>query len=154
MQSDQHLCYLLCGMYYIWACYEQNFKFLISLCTWAGWFESHLLRRQVLLPRGPYIYVYNCEFIVYAGNMSCFCCLLLNFIKFSFFKNNFRQTLSECQMVWIQIIYRAWSWSKLFANVISRQQNLPLVKSSNLLLVVQVVWASAIVRLIVQILLF
>ena len=43
-QSDQHHCYSLNGKYHIQTCYEQNFKFLASLCSWAGWFESHFVR--------------------------------------------------------------------------------------------------------------
>ena len=46
------------------------------------------------------------------GNFPCFCCCLPTFLK----KNNysFRNTLSECQMVWIQIR------TKMFAKVICR----------------------------------
>ena len=33
MQSDQRLCYLR----------FENFVFLVSLCSWAGWFESHFV---------------------------------------------------------------------------------------------------------------
>ena len=32
-QFDQHLCYLFIGKYHILTCYEQNFNFLISLCS-------------------------------------------------------------------------------------------------------------------------
>ena len=46
------------------------------------------------------------------GNFACFFCPLLNFL----FKN-------FCQTVWMQFC-RAWAGSKLFAEVISRQQKL------------------------------
>ena len=42
-QSDQHLCYLLFGKYHIKACYERNFNFVASPCSWAGLFESHFV---------------------------------------------------------------------------------------------------------------
>ena len=29
--------------YHIYSCYERNFNFLASLCSWAGWFESHFV---------------------------------------------------------------------------------------------------------------
>ena len=42
-QSDQHLCYSLIGKYHIQTCCERNFNFLATLCSWAGWFESHFI---------------------------------------------------------------------------------------------------------------
>ena len=42
-QSDQRLCYWLFGKYHILTCYGRNFSFLASLCSWAGWFESHFV---------------------------------------------------------------------------------------------------------------
>ena len=32
-QSDQRLCYSLFGKHHIYACYERNFDFLVSLCS-------------------------------------------------------------------------------------------------------------------------
>ena len=43
-QSDQHLCYSRFGKYNISAYYKRNFIFLSSLCSWAGWFDSHFVR--------------------------------------------------------------------------------------------------------------
>ena len=40
-QSDQRLYYLLIVKYHIQAWYKRNFNVLASLCSWAGWFESH-----------------------------------------------------------------------------------------------------------------
>ena len=57
-QSDQHLCYSHFGKHHFKACYKQNFNFVASPCSWAGWFESHFFRksrRQVLSQRGPYV---------------------------------------------------------------------------------------------------
>ena len=42
-QTDQRLCYSLIGKYHIKTCYERNFDFLASLCSWAGWFEFHFI---------------------------------------------------------------------------------------------------------------
>ena len=42
-QSGQRPCYLLNGKYYSWTFYKRNFIFLASICSWAGWFESHFL---------------------------------------------------------------------------------------------------------------
>ena len=42
-QSDQHLCCSLPGWYNTYTCYSQNFKTLVSLCSWAGRFESYLV---------------------------------------------------------------------------------------------------------------
>ena len=42
-QSDQRLCYSLIIKYHIKACYEQNFKFLASYCTWEDWFETRFV---------------------------------------------------------------------------------------------------------------
>ena len=39
-QSGQRLCYSLIGKYHVKTCYERHFKFLASLCSYAGWFES------------------------------------------------------------------------------------------------------------------
>ena len=39
-QSDQHLSYSLIIKFHIKACYEQNFKFLASLCTRGDCFET------------------------------------------------------------------------------------------------------------------
>ena len=44
VQSDQRLCCSLFRKYHILTCYERNFNFLASLCSWAGWFESHFVR--------------------------------------------------------------------------------------------------------------
>ena len=42
-QSDQRLCYSLIGKYHILTCYECNFNFLASLCSWRDWFLSFAL---------------------------------------------------------------------------------------------------------------
>ena len=42
-QSDQRLWYSRFEKYHTLACYKRNFIFLASLCSWAGWFESHLV---------------------------------------------------------------------------------------------------------------
>ena len=42
-QSDQRLCYSLCGKYHIWTCYRWNFNFLDSPCSWGVWFETRLV---------------------------------------------------------------------------------------------------------------
>ena len=34
-------CYSLIIKYHIKTCHERDFIFLASLCSWAGWFESH-----------------------------------------------------------------------------------------------------------------
>ena len=39
-QTDQRLCYSLCGKYNIQTCYMRNFNILASLCSWGYWFES------------------------------------------------------------------------------------------------------------------
>ena len=44
---------LLFGKNHIWACYHQNFIFLVSLCSWWDWF-GWKTRRQVFLRWGPY----------------------------------------------------------------------------------------------------
>ena len=41
--SDQRLCYSRIGKNSIWTCYERNFIILASLCSQAGWFESHFI---------------------------------------------------------------------------------------------------------------
>ena len=43
-QSDQHLCCSLSGFNNTSTCYSQNFKTVASLCTWAGQFESYLVK--------------------------------------------------------------------------------------------------------------
>ena len=43
-QTDQRLCYWLIGKYHILTCYRREFNFLASLCSLAGWFESHHVR--------------------------------------------------------------------------------------------------------------
>ena len=40
-QSDQRLCYSHIGKNHIWTCFERNFNFLSSLCSWVDWFASH-----------------------------------------------------------------------------------------------------------------
>ena len=42
-QSDQRLCFSLFGKNHIQTCYERNFNYPASLCSWAGWFESHFV---------------------------------------------------------------------------------------------------------------
>ena len=39
-QSDQRLCYSLIVKYHTQFWYKRNFSSLVSLSTWAGWFES------------------------------------------------------------------------------------------------------------------
>ena len=41
-QSDQ--CFCFCCLDSIITCYSRNFKTLASLCSWAGWFESYLIK--------------------------------------------------------------------------------------------------------------
>ena len=43
-QSDQHLCCSLLSTYNAYTCEIQTFKPLASLCSWAGRFESYLVR--------------------------------------------------------------------------------------------------------------
>ena len=60
---------------------------------------------------------------------SCICRCLRTFSKPTFSKDS--GTLSECQMVWVQIrthVCRSLSWSQRFAKVISRQQKSPLAR--------------------------
>ena len=48
--SNQHLCYSLPRKYNISSFFIRNFKPPASVCNWAGWFESYLVkksRRQV-----------------------------------------------------------------------------------------------------------
>ena len=42
-QSDQRLCFSLFGKFHIQTCYKRSINFLASLCSWAGWFESHFV---------------------------------------------------------------------------------------------------------------
>ena len=42
-QSDQSHCYSLIEKYRIQTCLKRYFNILTSLCSWAGWFESHLV---------------------------------------------------------------------------------------------------------------
>ena len=38
-QSDQRRCYSLIWKFHnIWTCYKRNVNFLVSLCSWGGWF--------------------------------------------------------------------------------------------------------------------
>ena len=39
-QTDQCLCYSLIRKYHVCTCYERNFNFLASLCSWGDWFET------------------------------------------------------------------------------------------------------------------
>ena len=39
-QTDQRLCYSLIEKNHILTCYEGNFNFLASLCSWGDWFET------------------------------------------------------------------------------------------------------------------
>ena len=39
-QSDHPLCFSLFGKYHMLTCYEWNFNFLASLCSWVYWFET------------------------------------------------------------------------------------------------------------------
>ena len=47
VQSDQLLCYSLYGKYHIESCYKRSMVFLASLCSWAGCFESHVVKYPV-----------------------------------------------------------------------------------------------------------
>ena len=42
-QSDQRLCYSRFVKYNIYACYQWNFSFLASLCSWGDWFETRFV---------------------------------------------------------------------------------------------------------------
>ena len=49
-QSDQHLYCSLLRKYDMYTCYIQRLRILASYCSWAGWFESYLvknLRRHI-----------------------------------------------------------------------------------------------------------
>ena len=46
-QSHQRLCFFAFGKYHIQTCYKRNFNFLDTLCSWAGWFESHFVGNRV-----------------------------------------------------------------------------------------------------------
>ena len=45
-QSDQHFCYSLIVKYHIKAWYKRNFNSLVSLCSWAVWFESRFVKNS------------------------------------------------------------------------------------------------------------
>ena len=66
-QSDQRLCFALIRKYHILTCFERNFKILASLCSQAGWFESHFVRnpKHRLSPTGAHFIVvflsYSCQ---------------------------------------------------------------------------------------------
>ena len=42
-QSDQHRCYSLPATYNNYTSLMQNLNILVSLCSWAHWFESYLV---------------------------------------------------------------------------------------------------------------
>ena len=57
-QSDQHLCCSLFRQYDMHTCYIQSLWILTSRCSWAGWFESYLvknLRRHIFAWCGSYV---------------------------------------------------------------------------------------------------
>ena len=63
---DQCLCISLIRKYHILTCYERNFKILGSLCSQAGWFESHFAinLKNRLSPEASLIVVflsYGCQ---------------------------------------------------------------------------------------------
>ena len=56
------------------------------------------------------------------GNFSCFCCRLLTFFKINFFNKFFQEHYQSVKQ------FGSRSGSKLFAKVISRRNQLPLVR--------------------------
>ena len=79
-QSDQHLCCSLLRQYDMYTCYIQGLRILTGFCSWAGWFESYLvkhLRRHIFAWCGSFYNVVGLVTIIACFQME----IIYGFVK-------------------------------------------------------------------------
>ena len=105
-QSDQHLCYSLCGKYHIWTCSRWNFNFLASPCSCGDWFELALseTRRHVLSRRGPFCECFKEMKVFHIPHMS----RDMRFPTIWYVRPARAQTSLRLRAVWSEPLLVAW----------------------------------------------
>ena len=110
---------------------ERNMlRYSLALPLWgnANEYPQHILYRDLEEPIWRFLMVVSPELYLCSskssfslthcmlGNFSCFRCRLPTFFKINFFKKILSGTLSECQMLWIQITTDILIWVQTACN--------------------------------------
>ena len=106
--------HLLASRWFSWNIITYFFKIKVRCCKICGLLQSWLALQGLISTRHRAMTPFT---LCMLGNFSCFCCCLLNFFQNWHFPKILSETLSECQMVWLQIRTEALSaliWIQTF----------------------------------------